>query len=89
MERRIKNSLVAAAAALSLPCAAYAHAGHHDPASGSGGLVHALTHFDHLAVVVLVGAVVVAATNAFGALIVRLRRRRAALSAVRHNRDLL
>jgi hydrogenase/urease accessory protein HupE len=87
MKSGIANCLVAAGA-LSLPCAALAHAGQHDPADGSGGLVHALTHLDHLVVVVLVGAVVVAATKAVGALIVRLRRRKAALSVVRQYRDL-
>ena len=78
--------LPAVAAALSLPCAALAHPGHHGPEDG-GGLLHALTHWDHLVVVVLVGAVVVAATNAAGAVIVRLRRRNAVSSVVRRYRD--
>jgi hydrogenase/urease accessory protein HupE len=71
----MQGRLVAIAVALTAPCAVLAHSGQHDEA-GEGGLLHALTQLDHLAGIVLIGAIVVAATNAASAVIVRVRRYR-------------
>jgi hydrogenase/urease accessory protein HupE len=83
--RRIAERIAAVAAAALVPCAALAHAGHHDPADG-GGFLHVLTQPDHLVAVVLAGAVVVAAIKSVGIAAARMRCRRIGSSVVRRYR---
>ena len=63
-------------------CAALAHAGHHGDAetSGARGLLHALTHADHLLVLAAAAAALVVAQRVYRVL--RSRRRGASLAAV-------
>ena len=62
--------------------AALAHAGHHGDAetSGAGGLLHALTHVDHLLVLAAAAVALVVAPRVYR--LARSRRRGAAVAAV-------
>ena len=75
MRRNVKQWLAAVVVAVSsLPGVALAHAGRHESAQ-DGGLLHALTHVDHLLVIATVGVGIVLTSMLYGATAARFRRK--------------